>query len=113
MPTPLRWHTDAAKALRRKHVVPEKTLLAQVLGLAQRYSWRTYHTFDSRHSAAGFPDVIAIRGSRLLAIECKSSKGKPTREQQEWLLAFVAVSQVDAWVVRPADDLSDLEAQLR
>jgi hypothetical protein len=33
-----------------------------------------YHTFDSQHSAAGFPDLVMARGRRLVAAELKTER---------------------------------------
>jgi hypothetical protein len=35
----------------------------QVEGLAAFYGFRCYHTHDSRRSAAGFPDLVLVRGA--------------------------------------------------
>lgn len=86
----------------------ERAYMAELVDVLGRFGWRSYHTFDSRHSVAGFPDIVAIKGSRLLAIEVKSDTGKVSAEQREWLVAFANVEGVDAFVIRPADDLSEL-----
>jgi Holliday junction resolvase len=83
----------------------ERELQQAVLDLARTHSWKAYHTFDSRRSEPGFPDLIAIRGERLLAIEFKSEKGKVTPEQSAWLDAFRDVWRVEAMVIRPAPTL--------
>lgn len=66
----------------------ERELQASVIELAQLQGWLTYHTFDSRRSAPGFPDVVAVRGFRLLAIELKSHRGQVTHDQRRWLNAL-------------------------
>ena len=90
----------------------EKQLQQAVLDLARRMGWRCYHTFDSRRSEPGFPDIIAIRGERLVAIELKSDTGKLTDAQVEWLTAFNEVWTVDAIVIRPAPTLDQVEVYL-
>lgn len=69
----------------------EKQLQQHVLDLARLLGWRAYHTFDSRHSAAGFPDLVLIKPPRLLFVELKSDKGKLSSAQVEWIndLLFV------------------------
>lgn len=70
--------------------------------------WRLYHTRDSRGSVGGFPDIIAIRGSRLLAIELKNETRKATSQQVEWLEAFAGVESVESYLWRP-DDWPDVQ----
>jgi hypothetical protein len=91
----------------------EKQLQRSVLDLARSKGWRCYHTFDSRRSEPGFPDIIAIRGERLVAIELKSDSGTLTEAQTEWLRAFDDVWVVDAIVIRPAPTLDEVEVYLR
>jgi Holliday junction resolvase len=50
--------------------------------------WRYYHTASSQRSVAGFPDIVAIRGERVLVAEIKGPRTRVTREQAEWLAAF-------------------------
>lgn len=83
--------------------ITEKQFMAQVIQLAKLLGWKVYHTFDSRRSVFGFPDLILLRGKRLLAIELKVEKNQPTPEQKMWLRsfaatgAFAAVWTPDCW----------------
>ena len=63
----------------------ERDFQAAVLELAALRRWRAYHTHDSRRSAAGFPDVCAIRDDRLIFAELKSMHGRVAPEQAAWL----------------------------
>ncbi len=81
----------------------ERAFQAQVIALAKLTGWRIYHTYDSRRSEPGFPDLILIRGSVLLAIELKSETGKPTAEQLAWLGSFAGVQRVESSLWRPSD----------
>ena len=65
--------------------------------------WMVYHTYDSRRSAPGFPDIVAVRGDRMLAWELKSAKGRVRAEQAAWIDALAGVPGVDARIVRPGD----------
>lgn len=89
----------------------------QILDLARTLNWRCYHTWDSRHSEGGFPDIIAIRGPQLLALEIKGAKAKePPPEQVGWIGAFNQVRYVHAAFVYTKDfpDLADtLQRALR
>jgi hypothetical protein len=96
----------------------EDKLQAAVVDAAQATGlWLVYHTFDSRRSAAGFPDLVLVgRPDRRFAglvvvIELKSARGKTTPAQELWLRAFDANSQVIAWLARP-DDLDSVLALL-
>lgn len=67
-----------------------------------RGRWRTPVSGDP-----GFPDYLAVRGGRVLAIEAKREAGRLTPEQEAWLAALEAAG-VETHVVRP----SGLEAFL-
>ena len=62
----------------------EKDLLAKVRTLARLLGWTTYHTHRSDHSEAGFPDLVMVKGSRLLFVELKSEKGRTSPAQEDW-----------------------------
>jgi hypothetical protein len=80
----------------------EKQFMAQVVQLARLCSWMVYHTHDSRRSAAGFPDLVLLRGAEMVAAELKAGRGRTTPEQDAWLAAFGrAGAAVFVW--RPAD----------
>lgn len=80
----------------------EAAFQRQVEQLAAFYGWRTYHTHDSRRSAAGFPDLVLVRGPELLFAELKTASGRVRPEQEAWIdaLGYVA-GEVNAVV----DDL--------
>lgn len=52
---------------------------------------------------AGWPDLICVRGDRLVAIELKSPSGRPTREQTAVLGLLSQVRHVETHLGRPAD----------
>lgn len=94
---------------------PESALLEALrrLGVATGHTL-FYHTHDSRHSPAGFPDVILARpepGVGLVyAFEAKTPTGQISLPQLTWLAALHGKT-VHAQVVRPAD-LADVQALL-
>jgi hypothetical protein len=49
----------------------------------------------------GFPDLIALRGDTLYAIELKADRGRPTPEQRGWLRALGRVRLVRSAIWRP------------
>jgi len=80
----------------------EKELQQTVLEMFGWHSWLTYHTYDSRMSQPGFPDVVAVKGHRVVWMELKSKKGKIRPEQRVWLDQLV-LSQSEVYLVRPSD----------
>jgi hypothetical protein len=83
-------------------VQPESVLLAQVRSLAALYGWRCYHTFDSRRSEPGYPDVTLVRGDRLIFAELKTQRGRLTTVQIEWI-ELLRLTCAEVYVWRPAD----------
>ncbi len=91
----------------------EANFQRQVIQLAKLYRWRVAHFRPARTEHGwrtpveadgnGFPDLVLIRGLRLVIIELKSDRGKLSREQQDWLDAFDAVPGVEVVEARPAD----------
>ncbi len=76
---------------------------ATVIIAAQLLGWTCYHTFDSRRSAHGFPDLVLVHpvhGVRWL--ELKSEKGKTTPAQDRWI-ALLQEAGERAGVYRPSD----------
>ncbi len=69
----------------------EKQFQAEVKALAEENHWLVYHDYDSRRSAAGFPDLVLVHVRRRLAIfaELKVKDRPPTPAQQRWLAALM------------------------
>jgi hypothetical protein len=80
------------------------------VGLAGLRGWLAYHTHDSRRSAPGFPDLVMLRGLRLLVAELKVGRNRLTRDQAVWLAAFRAAG-VECHEWRP-DDWPEIEVAL-
>lgn len=85
----------------------EAAFQRQVLGLASFYGWRAYHTYDSRRSHKGFPDLVLVRGPELLFVELKTNKGRIRPEQAEWLNALHEVEEAVDALVTAADATTD------
>lgn len=78
----------------------EKQLQRQLVDLAQATGWkRTYHTFDSRRSSSGFPDLVLVR-ERVVFVELKTERGRPSDAQRDWIEALLAAG-AEAYIVRP------------
>jgi hypothetical protein len=97
-----------AEAVRPR--MTEAMLLAHVLRRLKALGWAAYHTHDSRRSQAGYPDIAAVRGSRLLYAELKSRTGVLTVEQRLWLDALWSAG-AECYVWRP-DDLDWIDEVL-
>jgi hypothetical protein len=80
----------------------EAQLQASVLELARWRGFLAYHTHDSRHSAAGFPDCVLVRGDRVLFCELKSGRGRLRPEQESWL-ATLRNTPTEVYCWRPDD----------
>lgn len=78
----------------------EKQFMASIFRLARLQGWAVYHTFDSRRSAAGFPDAVMVKRPRVLFIEFKADRGTLTDAQRAWIDELRACGQ-EAYIWRP------------
>ena len=94
----------------------EQQLMACVVGtkskpgLARVMGWRIAHFRPAMTSrgmrtpvsadGAGFPDLLMVRGLRLLVVELKAEAGRVAPEQSAWLSAFLRAG-VETWLWRP------------
>ena len=85
----------------------ERELQAMVKNIADLRGWEYYHTYDSRRSNPGFPDVVMLRGERLIVAELKVQNGKVSDHQQRWLEKF-KLTGVEVYLWRPSD-IRDIE----
>ena len=81
--------------------ISEVNFQAQIVKLAKLRGWKVYHTYDSRKSKKGFPDLILIRDERIIAAELKTRKKTTTTEQREWLDAFAESGVAESVLWRP------------
>lgn len=105
----LRWtEADLADYLHRAKPprISEKAWQLALVRLLRQHGYtHIYHTFDSRRSPSGFPDLIAVHetpGKKLLAIELKADAGIVSEAQQAWLDALAGCTGVVAEVWRPS-----------
>lgn len=101
--------------------VSEESLQSAVIDLAQLRGWKVAHFAPARTEKGwrtpvradgkGFPDLVLVKGRRLIFAELKSQKGRVSPEQAAWLDAlsgdaFLAPGEyrdVEVKVWRPAD----------
>lgn len=101
-----------------KPKVTERQMSEWVRKAAQVTGYLAYHTWNSMHSAPGFPDwcLVHPKRHRIIFIELKTATGKVTVKQAEWIEALTdvaaATDRVKVWIVRP-DDLDDLFEELK
>jgi hypothetical protein len=83
--------------------ISEKHWQADVLEMAQLFGWHCYHTYDSRRSTAGFPDLILVRPPVLIAAELKTAKGRVSPAQRAWLDDIAQCTDIRTHLWRPDD----------
>jgi hypothetical protein len=89
---------------------PEGEFQDSLIAYAESLGWLVYHTFDSRRSVHGFPDLILLRGHRQVVAELKSERGTLSADQDKWQRAFLDTGcQVYIW---RATDWEEIERVL-
>jgi hypothetical protein len=83
--------------------VSEKAFQQTVIDYARLKGWRVFHPYHMHRSSPGWPDLILVKGKRLLALELKSERGRLSPAQKEWLAALAGVQEVHTRVFRPSD----------
>ena len=84
-----------------KNNLSEKDFQALVVKFAKSKNWLVYHTYDSRRSAKGFPDLVFVR-NKVLFRELKTDKGRLTEAQKAWGHSLT-VAGADYAVWRPKE----------
>ena len=82
----------------------ERDLQTTLMQAANLFGYLTYHTYDSRRSPEGFPDLVIAGHSKLLMWELKAADGRLTAAQQAWLERLASVEEPpQVEVIRPQD----------
>lgn len=86
----------------------EKDWQAEVVAYLVERGWQIYHTWSSRHSAAGFPDLVCLRPPVVAFVELKreptrGNKAELTIHQTKWIRRLGRCTMVKARVYRPSD----------
>ena len=79
----------------------EAQIQARVIEAAEIGGWLVYHTYDSRRSNKGFPDLVLVRPPQVIFAELKGPDGRVTPEQQKWIEQLEGCTMVTAAVVGP------------
>jgi hypothetical protein len=80
---------------KRRRATPEQTFTDNVKRYARRGGWLCYHTLRSKGSDPGLPDLILIRGNRLVVAELKVPPNvRYTDWQRCWLTAFEILARL-------------------
>ena len=80
----------------------EDQLLATIMACAKWLRLCAYHTYDSRKSPRGFPDVVAAGPGGVLFSELKSQYGDMSPDQTAWKYMLLAAGATwHLW--RPSD----------
>lgn len=83
--------------------VSEKDFQAALVDYARLRGWMVYHTYDSRRSVPGFPDLVLVHPVRgVMFRELKTDKGRVSKAQRDWLAAINKAGG-DAGLWRPRD----------
>lgn len=85
----------------------EEQLQNHVILMAKALGWIHYHTYTSKRSPVGFPDLVLVHPDKRICLvrELKAEKGRFRPMQQEWLDGLASAG-IDAGVWRPSDVVS-------
>ena len=87
----------------------EKAFQSDVMRVAKMLGWLCYHTYDSRRSASGFPDLVLVR-ERVLFRELKVGKNKLRPTQELWRDSIMDAG--GDWAEWRETDMDDIVADL-
>ncbi len=83
--------------------IREKDFQQQIIEIASAYGWLVYHTYDSRRSQPGYPDLTLVHPTYgFIVAELKTEKGRLRPAQQQWIAALQA-NGVECYIWRPRD----------
>jgi hypothetical protein len=83
--------------------VKETHLQGAVIDMCRLFGVAWYHTYSSRRSVPGWPDLALCGSSGFMLRELKSASGRLTSEQEHWGLMLRAAGI--SWDVWRPDDL--------
>lgn len=87
----------------------ERQFQSMVQVIMRDMGWLYYHAPDNKpihgriqNVKAGFPDLCAVRGGRLIFAELKKELGRTSGAQDEWIDSLRTAGQ-EVYVWRPSD----------
>lgn len=88
--------------------ISEKQLSQHVVNLAKQRGWLVarWPTWRATGTDAGAPDLLMVRGGKVLLVELKSSSGRLSEAQQAWLEAAggrMVVWTAEDWLAGACD----------
>ena len=81
----------------------EKDFLNNIVKLARLSGWLVYHTYDSRRSEKGYPDITMTRHGRIIFAEVKREGEAPTVEQTIWLKTLAENENIEVYLWYPSE----------
>lgn len=88
--------------------ISEREWQNQVHKIAVSYGWKYYHAPDNKpingriqRVVAGFPDLVMVKGKRVLFAELKKETGVLSDAQKEWL-DVLQNAGMETYVWRPS-----------
>lgn len=89
-------------ATRLTNEVTERQLQDTIVRMATLLGWTHYHTYDSRRSAHGYPDLTMFHPYHgVLFLELKRERGRVSAHQQYWINGLRSAG-ANAFIVRPS-----------
>lgn len=91
------------------NAITEREFQTMLVQYARLCGWLTYHTFDSRRSDPGFPDLVMVRlgdrgahrptqrDDRIIIAELKRERGRVSVAQTLWLEALTHTGKVEVY----------------
>jgi hypothetical protein len=93
----------------------EEDLLVDVETRLTMGRWRWHHIrradLAQQQGDPGWPDIVAVRGDLLLAVELKAAGGRHMTGQREWLEAMGQIRRTYVGTWRPGD-MAEIERVL-
>ena len=92
---------------KRGSILNEADFQITVISCAELHGWMVYHVVNARKNlrsktSVGFPDLVLVRGDRVIFAELKTEKGKVTPDQRIWFRALLDSGKVEVYLWRPS-----------